>query len=429
MSVSNPPATDLYCTTDWTGKQVPKGGLGFIKYALTMLESLEKVKGMLASIALSRRNTRPGYPPAYLWRLHSLKFLLGEPYNLSLIQRLKSSTELRALCGFGEQVPSEATVSRFFKKMAEDFRELGEQFVLEMVKRLARYLPSDFGRVCAIDSTDVPSFANGDGGSLCDTYADWGRRTRKRAHRSKGSEDTEPFFGRKLHMLIDAVNGLVICYIILPASKNDSPILPKLIEKAKALYGADFSPEILLGDRGYDATTNFAYLIENEVEPVILARKPTAADGLYHGEFNKDGLPVCDDGRVLMEYVQSEGNRHMFKCPATGCAMKSKSSGAMRYCDTTALWIESTPDKTRGVGWKLPKANREKWFEVYDERQVVERFFSSAKQSRLLTKNNYLKPEKIELHLNLAILLYIATQATHLAADDFENVLKMRIRF
>ncbi len=135
MTHSNDPATVYYSTDDWDSIQVPKRGLGFIKYVLAALESLEKVKGMLGGIVLSRRNTRPGYPPVVMWRMLCVKYLLNEPYNLSLVERLKTSSDLREICGLG-RVPSERTVGRFFRRVAGEHPELGEQFILDITKRL-----------------------------------------------------------------------------------------------------------------------------------------------------------------------------------------------------------------------------------------------------------------------------------------------------
>ena len=346
-------ATNCDCTTVSTDRQIPKDGYGFLEYVLRSMESLPSARAMLGSVEASRCNTRPGYSPVSMWRLHCLKFLLNERFNVALIERLRSSARLREICGLAGAVPSEPTVSRFFAKLADGVPGLGELFVEQMVNRLQRRLPDDMGRVVAVDSTDIEAFANGNRPDRVDLGAEWGRRIRKNKTQAKDG-DTEPFYGRKMHSLVDVVYGVPICHIVLSANENDSPVLPRLVEKAKSLYPW-FNPKYLLGDRGYDSIENSRYLVKNGIEPIIHARKPTAHDGLYEGLYDKRGRPVCGDENVPTEYVRSEGNRHLFRCNPQGCSFRENSAGPMIFCNATT-WIQSDPENVRAVGWKVARA-------------------------------------------------------------------------
>ena len=168
---------------------------------------------MIDAVAKARRNTRPGYPPRVMWRLWCLRFLLNEPYNVSLIERLRCSGRLRELCGLNA-VPSGPTVSRFFRMMAESFPGVGEAFIVAMVNRLKKRLPDDMGRIVAVDSTDLESWGNGNRPDKVDLNSEWGRRTRKNT--TSGSEgDTEGFYGRKAHTLVsDASRQLNITPVL-----------------------------------------------------------------------------------------------------------------------------------------------------------------------------------------------------------------------
>ena len=429
--MSSPCATELNSTIQIADWQVPKGGYGFLEYALAVSESLPKVRAMFDAIIKARRNTRPGYPPRIMWRLFCLKFLLTETYNLSLIERLRSSPRLREICGLDDQVPSEPTVSRFFRRMAEDFPGLGEAFIVAMVNRLKRRLPDDAATIVAVDSSDLPSYANGfrPEEERRDPEAAWGHRTRKNVSKSEGASDDEMFYGRKLHSLTDVVYGIPLCNIVLPANESDSPVLRLLVEKAKRLYPW-FKPKYLLADRGYDGQENFSYLVKEGIEPIIHVRKPTAHDGLYEGLFDRRGRPVCGDGKALMQFIRSEGSKHLFRCAEGGCSLRSKSSGSMQYCGVSEdTWIDvsRSPKSLRAFGWKVLRSSSE-WKELYRLRQVIERFFSSAKRSRLLDVNRYFRSDKIELHVDLSVLNYLTTMETHMAANDPERIRFMRIR-
>ena len=60
-------------------------------------------------------------------------------------------------------------------------------------------------------------------------------------------------------------------------------------------------------------------------------------------------------------------------------------------------------------------------------RNSIERYFSSAKQSRLLNRHQCLGQAKVELHVNMATLAYALTALAHLEADDYENMGMMDI--
>ena len=400
-------------------------------YILAALESLSKVRGMLDGIAHSRRNTRPGYPPVCIWRIVCLRFLLNEQYTLTIVERLKSSPELRQLCGLSDTVPSERTIGRFHSLLATKYPELSQKFILGMARRLSRYMPSDFGKIVAVDSSDIPSFSCGNLPEPIDTGAEWGVRTRKRKNLPVNGEKVEPYFGRKIHAMVCAKYGVPICFIVTESTVSDNKVVSQLIEKARDMYGDSFQPEVLLGDRGYDDKKLFAYLVGEGIEPIILVRKPTAEDGLYQGMFDKKGRPLCGDGRTPMRFVRSEGASHLFTCPSEGCELRER-SGLIRHCDSSeGIWFNGSkrsPESIRAFGWRIRRASPE-WAELYRMRQSVERFFSSIKQSRLLDKARFLSSEKIELHLDLSVLTYLATQVAHMAAGRLKDIRVMRIRF
>ena len=268
----------------------PKSGYGLLAAALDALEALPSVQSWLGDIQDSRRYTRPGYPPAVMFRAFCTKYLLGERFNVGLIERLHSSPRLREICGL-DSIPSESTFSRFFSRLAR----LPEPDALlnEMVEKLRELLPG-LGQDVVIDSTDIESYANPNRTVVRDTEATWGRRTTKSSSKSK--EKTEPFFGYKMHALNDAVYGVPLVHIVHPANKNDSPELPRLVEKAQAAFGW-LRPDHLLADRGYDSQANHKFLFDRGIAPIIHIRKPTAHDGLHDGLFDRKGILCAETAK------------------------------------------------------------------------------------------------------------------------------------
>ena len=401
--------------------QLAKSGFRFLAYTLDALETLPSVQDTLKAIVESRRNGRPGYQPRILFRAFCLKYLLGERYTVGLIERLRASPRLREICGM-ERIPSESTFSRFFKCLA-DMPDFTDQAMAEMVERLRERLP-DVGESVAVDSTDIEAYANPNRSKPTDTTAVWGVRTKKSKSGSK--KDTEPFFGYKLHSTTDTVYGIPLAHILLPANQNDSPQLSKLVNKAYKTYRW-FKPAHLLADRGYDSQDNHQFLFDRGITPIIHIRKPTANDGLYDGFYNAKGQPVCGDGKTPMEYVGTNprSGKHLFRCPPNGCALKSRSSGAVRYCDTTALWLDPS-DNLRVLGVVYRASSQ--WKRLYNRRQVIERMFGSMKQSRILNRHQYVQRNKIELHVGMSVLTYLTTMFTRVDAGDMDKIRYMRVK-
>ena len=425
--MSTCPATCLYSTTRDPPSQPPKSGYGFYRHALDELESLPAVQKTLESVGEARRNGRPGYPPRVMLRAFCLRFLLTERFTVGFVERLKGSPRLREICELGDRVPSNATFSRFFARMLNSGFDV-ERAIAQVVERIRGRRPGT-ARVVAVDSTDLEAWANPNRAEVADPNAAWGYRTAKNKSGGKGAgkkKETELFFGYKMHSLVDVEDGTPLVHIFLPANVNDSQILPLLVEKAEQTYEW-FSPEYLLGDRGYDSQANHKFLYNRGIAPIIPPRKPTAHDGLYDGIYHKSGSPVCDDGKTPMEYVGTdpETGRHEFRCPPDGCAMKAKSNGSMRFCDAAALRIH--PEESLRALGVVARAGPQ-WRELYRGRQVIERGFGSLKRSRLLNKHQYIRSDKIEFHVGMSILTYAITLLTHIQAGDPEKMRHMRIR-
>ena len=398
--------------------QPPKSGFGFLAYALDSLQSLPSVIAALDAIAASRRNGRPGYSPAAMFRAFCLKYLLGERFTVALIERLRSSPQLRSICGFEDAVPSDSTFSRFFSRLA-GVGSLAERAIAEMVEQVKERLP-DVGQGVAVDSTDIRAYAHP---TREDTDATWGHRTTKT--RSKSTKDTEPFFGYKFHSICDTNHGVPLAHIVLPANRHDSTQLKPLIDKARDIYHW-LRPRHLLADRGYDSQANHKLLIKRGIIPIIHLRRPSNAK-LHDDLYDFLGRPVCADGETPMEYLLTDPKTglHKFRCPPGGCALKARSrGGAVRYCDTTELWLDPA-DNPRALG--LVYRDSPEWRRLYKRRQMIERMFGSLKRSRLLDRHQYVRRDKVELHLGLSTLTYLATMLTRVDAGDAGRLRHMRV--
>ena len=185
-------------------------------------------------------------------------------------------------------------------------------------------------------------------------------------------------------------------------------------------------PKHLIADRGYDAQSNHVCLVGRGIAPIIHMRKPTAADGLYDGLYNKKGAPVCD-GETPMEYLGTDpqSGHHLFRCPPAGCRLKKRSSGMVRYCNTKAHWED--PGSNLRVLGVISRSDPE-WSRLYRRRQVIERMFNSLKRSRILNKHQYVRKRKIEMHVSVSVLTYLATMLARVQAGTLDKIRHMRLK-
>ena len=370
---------------------------------------------------------RPPYCVRAMWRAVLTKYLLGLRYNVELVALLRSNASVRDACGFGDTTPNESVLCRFFKRLASH-QDLLHDAMHHLIDRLAEAINEHkterqpaAGRMMAIDSTDIESFCDVSRKPYTDPDAAWGHRTPKHATNraeSQGEKD-EFFFGFKMHTICDGYWGFPIGHVILPANRNDSPTLP-VVMKQVLEHHPDLKPAFLMADRGYDATSNYTYLEDEKVLPVILMRD-TDKDGLYTVKWR----PKCLGGKA-MDYIETDQRKgHLFRCPQGGCRLKDKVKFT-RHCDSQHYENPvGNSELLRKVG-RLSRASRV-WKKLYRRRTTIERLFSSMKASRLLNLHRYRGGRKVRLHAGLSNLTYLATMLMKVLGGQIENLRWMRL--
>lgn len=157
-------------------------------------------------------------------------------------------------------------------------------------------------------------------------------------------------------------------------------------------------PERLVADIGYDSVHNHQLLLNKGILPIIHIRKPPNG-ALHMDAYTPIGEPVCMGGKA-MEYLRTDKDtgKHLYRCPASACARKSKIKGWSTCLDEV---------------WEDPKENlrvvaraSDEWKALYKMRPIIERSFRSLKHSRLLDRYYYLESAKVERHIGLSILTY-----------------------
>ena len=409
-----------------------------------------------------------------------MQFALREPYANGFLHRLDGAPRLLEICGL-PCAPSESAYSKFKKKLVEipDFMDYIDKIIADVflecgeeIERLreAGIVPADkppLGESLVMDSTDDEAWARpgrrsrktGEEKPSKDPNAKWGHRTAKNVRSAKPSSgkrgkggsskkgasagnDTksgrkeskdEFYFGYKVNVIADANYGLPLFGVTRPANARDVVVMVQDLDDCLALYET-LGPRYFLGDKGYDRLENIEHLVSLGLIPVVAVRLPEkdkeTGKRLYDGIYDADGRPTCVGGKS-MEYVETDPEKgHLFRCPAEGCHLKGEIHFS-RYCDSEhyekpeGRLLQTTEDS--GSAAPLPRCSEE-WTAKYKLRTVIERYFSSAKHSRLMNVHRYLNISKVSLHVAMSMLAYLATALAHLQADDYAHMRHMRIR-
>ena len=220
----------------------------------------------------------------------------------------------------------------------------------------------------------------------------------------------EWIFGFKYHLLVDAVYGVPIIGFTTTASRNDSPELPRLLDKAETSFGW-FKPAAVICDKGYDAQSNYVDVVARGAAPVIAIRK-LPNDELRDGIYTDQGVPTCV-GMAEMDYIGTRpGQGHLYRCPPQGCRLKARKG--VRYCHDTE-WV-NRPDDPKVFGPIRRASNL--WKALYRLRQTVEGVFKTLKESRRLERHCTRGLKAIGLHATMAVLVFQATFALRLARNQ-----------
>ena len=313
---------------------------------------------------------------------------------------LMNNATFRAACGFSGRVPSRSTISRVFSQMSE-YPEAVEIIMDEIVRKAKRICPN-LGEELAVDATPVRSYADGNKEPPADLDAEWGMH-----HKANTKEGFEWVFGYKLHVAADANYDFPIAMKFTEGNANDSPHMIPLVEDAERRLGG--SPRRVLGDRGYDSKRNSEWVDERGGAPIIHKRKPKS--GLHQGEYNTDGIPVCECGepREFLFTNPANGVHHYGLAPE--CPFDDEDS----LCYMT-FWV-NPKENARLFGGDVRRGSYE-WNQGYKKRWSIERVFSLWKVEGRLNDHRFRQKNTIRLHSMLQMLTLQAVILTRMKAGE-----------
>ena len=215
----------------------------------------------------TRRGPR-GYSPRVLWRCFVAKYALGLPSTVAMVRTLTNNPFVAEACGVSwpNGIPSEATFSRFYRRLAS-------QRVLPRLKDVSRALVREcyaslpgFGRLVALDSTTLKGWSNGGKIPKADRHAGWSVKL--------GTQGVkEAVYGWKCHLLVDAEYELPIAANISAGNVHDQKRASNVLSEARFTY-SKFRPRYLMADQGYSGAP-LDHLIRRQylATPIILQNR------------------------------------------------------------------------------------------------------------------------------------------------------------
>ena len=343
-----------------------------------LAETLDAVdaSSLIRKIKAERYMGRPGYPPSALWRAYLASFVLRLPSTNALIRRLQDDRELRLLCGFGRDLPHRTTFNRFISRLDRHV-DLVQHCIASLTDQLAERLPH-LGERVAVDSTTVRSHSNPNRksrltGEVSDLDASWTAKTT--GARANGKK--EWYWGYKLHLMVDATHDVPLFGHVTTAKRNDSPEMLPLLDRAMAEH-AWLKPRFVMGDKGYDALSNYLGVQERGGRFIApMRRRPGEKRVVTPKQAEqeiRESPPACLSG-LDMEYVRTDRYKGLlFRCRKEGCHAK-RYNPRPKFACRMETWESAA---NRGLSlWKLEEGTR-RWKHLYSLRQSVERVFKSA---------------------------------------------------
>lgn len=378
LSISNRTTKQAKSQDSLLWQQVREIFAGFeqVAYANELERVLENLpdEELLEALESERWTGRPGYPIRVMWRTWIASHVREIHTIQELIRTVHSDPVLAIQCGIksDQEVPTRFAYYRFRDKLITH-KDLVEKCMAKTIEALRKQRPG-FGEIVAVDSTDVETYVNRFRKPLSDKDAKWGWR---RKHNME--EETYP--GYRLHLACDAEYEVPLMPMVTPANSSDFRSMIPLLRKNKSLV-RDFAPKFILGDKGYDSTSNYRAIVEDfKAVPIIdirlghLEGKPDRFEDIA----DERGTPYC---AWRVPYVfwgyDKKQKRLKYRCPLAagkkGCTWLDKCSKSS-YGEVVK--IKLADDYRRFI--QVPRHTK-RWKEIYNKRVAVERVFSRLKK-------------------------------------------------
>jgi IS5 family transposase len=385
-----------------------------------ILEALPAEK-LLVALEKEHWTGRKGYSVRGMWAA-LIAGLIHQCHTIAdVVRLLKRDQGIRLVCGFSkDKMPGEDALGRFLAKLVQH-PALLDEFMQDLVKKLREVLPG-FGSKLAVDSTDIPAYANGHRAHPADTDARWGAK--KKGHsqtaKEKGAhKEAEVYywFGYKLHLVVDAFYELPVAFILTPANEADTTYLKSLLQKA-GVDREELKAEVVITDKGYDSQENNTFVYQEcKAAPIIPIRE--RKDAQLPDICNARGTPLCGCG-LAMVYWGRDGNYLKYRCPhALGKAM---CKFRFRCSSSPYGYVLKLPIATDIRRHPPVPRETKKWQRLYKMRTAVERVNSRVKGLLGLGRITLRGLPKVNVRSALSLLVMLAAAVNMAKEHRYQEI-------
>lgn len=190
---------------------------------------------------------RLGYTYQVLWRTYVAMTVLNLPSFSALIRALRNNPYLAEACGIANPnaIPSKFAYSRFVRKLKTVRCMTIVKNIMRTLTRRCYDIFPDFGKIVAIDATDLKAWSNGGRRHKSDPDAGWVIKG--------GTNGKRKFvWGYKMHLLVDTTYEIPITANITTGNTADVNQATPLLSQARLIKG-NFHPDYVICDAGYSS--------------------------------------------------------------------------------------------------------------------------------------------------------------------------------
>ena len=419
------------------------------------------------------RGAKRGYSLESMLQAFLIKNLLGIPSIDLLTVLLSVAPNLRKFCGF-LKVPHKSQFSRF---KSEYFHELNDIFhnLVDITEPMSHQVNSFLSSILITDTTGFESYVTENNPKFYQSelrksknFAKYFEKTHPNATfdvekyaQSKMPKQAASNPDAKLAYLnghfgyfvkgILSTNALgLIRDINFFDSDNalEKDLTPQVVKDsfdAKSLIPAlethfqlhpDFSYKYFLGDAGFDADDNYAYLHKRNVMPIISLNTRNAKN-LPQPGFNEIGIPLCpNDPSLPMVYdgicrEKGRADRIKYRCPKS---KKTKLHGKTKNvltCQTpcTSSSYGRTKNLTIHHNYRFNTAiprDGMKWLKLYKLRTICERAIAQIKNFVQLKTSKVRNTTSLKADILLACISQLIAFILIFKTGNSENPLAIK---
>ncbi|MGM0446511.1 MAG: transposase [Bacillota bacterium] len=267
----------------------------------TKLELIFKNLDLTSVVKNLRTDSKKG-PKGYnikpIIRAFLAQRLENIPTRAALVRRLNSDPVFNYICGFGfyKRVPSEATLSRYFKKLSE----ANELDLLDLES-------------IAIDASKLKSYERAKPKSQIDKEnldtPDWGAKL-------DSFKNKTTWYGWKVHLAVDTESELPLAITVTPANEADSNQALSLVQMvSEVITGINCGQtKYWVMDSGYDFTYIYESILFDYNSQAIIPINKRNAKQPPAGYYDFDSTPECSAGHKMVYWGHYKGD-NKFRCP------------------------------------------------------------------------------------------------------------------